>query len=243
MTLDQKVNEFVADHRNWMATAVRECGHHEMYTRRSTGECVICTLESGFVSLDEALELAFPVAAKKATIKISDRMAEALVAAVERDNGECFVRTSTNTTVALMDRGLVSVRLVRVQGQVGHRVHTLTPRGMNVRERLLAQPDGREFLTSVVDAATRKAEPTPVQAVAWEASDKTTRRFREKVPAVTEYSVKIWYKSDTYEGVSHCPEELARKIYADAAASNGVEFAELHGPSGKLVESRGPGLD
>lgn len=60
---------------------------------------------------------------------------------------------------------------------------------------------------------------------------------------VTEYSVKIWYRSGAYEGAPHCPEELARKIYADAAASAGVEFAELHGPSGKLVESRGPSDD
>lgn len=61
----------------------------------------------------------------------------------------------------------------------------------------------------------------------------------EREPVI-EYSVKIWYRSGAYEGAPHCPEKLARKIYADAAASAGVEFAELHGPSGKLVASRGP---
>lgn len=59
-------------------------------------------------------------------------------------------------------------------------------------------------------------------------------------PAVTEYSVKIWYRSGAYEGVAHSPEDLARKIFADAVKSAGVEFAELHGPSGKLVESKVP---
>lgn len=57
---------------------------------------------------------------------------------------------------------------------------------------------------------------------------------------VTEYSVKIWYRSGAYEGDSHCPEDLARKIYADAVKSAGVEFAELHGPDGMLVESKTP---
>lgn len=60
------------------------------------------------------------------------------------------------------------------------------------------------------------------------------------VKPVTEYSVKIWYRSGAYEGVAHSPEELARKIYADAVKSAGVEFAELHGPSGMLVESKAP---
>lgn len=62
----------------------------------------------------------------------------------------------------------------------------------------------------------------------------------EPSPAVTEYSVKIWYRSGAYEGVAHCPGELARKIFADAVESAGVEFAELHGPSGLLVESKTP---
>lgn len=62
----------------------------------------------------------------------------------------------------------------------------------------------------------------------------------EPSPTVTEYSVKIWYRSGAYEGAPHCPEDLARKIFADAVSSAGVEFAELHGPSGKLVESKAP---
>lgn len=60
------------------------------------------------------------------------------------------------------------------------------------------------------------------------------------VKPATEYSVKIWYRSGAYEGAPHCPEDLARKIFADAVKSDGVEFAELHGPSGKLVESKTP---
>lgn len=55
---------------------------------------------------------------------------------------------------------------------------------------------------------------------------------------VTEYSVKIWYRSGAYEGVAHSPEELARKIFADVVKSAGVEFAELHGPSGMLIDSK-----
>lgn len=121
MTVEQNVNEWAAGHSNWMANAIQSCGHHEMYTRRSTGECVSCTLESGFVSLDEALELAFPA----------------------------------------------------------------------------------------------------------------------ETPTVTEYSVKIWYRSGAYEGAPHCPEDLARKIFADAVKSAGVEFAELHGPSGELLAMKG----
>lgn len=67
-------------------------------------------------------------------------------------------------------------------------------------------------------------------------SDEADRQEARR-ESVTEYSVKIWYRSDTYEGVSHCPEELARKIFADAVKSPGVEFAELHGPDRMLVES------
>lgn len=64
-----------------------------------------------------------------------------------------------------------------------------------------------------------------------------------ETPEVTEYSVKIWYRSGAYEGAPHCLEDLARKIYADAVKSPGVEFAELHGPSGVLVESKVPADD
>lgn len=80
--------------------------------------------------------------------------------------------------------------------------------------------------------------PTPEQIAYLAELEKTLAEIKSAPPV--EYSVKIWYKSDTYEGVSHCPEELARKIYREAAASEGVEFAELHGPSGKLVESKVP---
>lgn len=67
-----------------------------------------------------------------------------------------------------------------------------------------------------------------------------TTASQRMTPTVTEYSVKIWYRSGAYQGAPHCPGELARKIFADAVESAGVEFAELHGPSGLLVESKTP---
>lgn len=59
-SFQDRADNFVASHREWMKNAIKPCGHHEMYTRRSTGECVPCTLEAGFVSAEEALELAYP---------------------------------------------------------------------------------------------------------------------------------------------------------------------------------------
>ena len=58
-------------------------------------------------------------------------------------------------------------------------------------------------------------------------------------PTVTGYSVKIWYRSGAYEGAPHCPEDLARKIFANAVQSAGVEFAELHGRCGELLAMKG----
>lgn len=83
--------------------------------------------------------------------------------------------------------------------------------------------------------------PTGVMGEGHNDLDCTTASQRIKA-TVTEYSVKIWYRSGAYEGAPHCPEELARKIFADAVKSAGVEFAELHGPSGMLVESKAPSL-
>lgn len=93
---------------------------------------------------------------------------------------------------------------------------TLTAVGYPVRERTTGGP------VTVLGSKTRATVPVATG------------------PEVTEYSVKIWYRSGAYEGVAHSPEDLARQIFADAVKSAGVEFAELHGPSGKLVESKTP---
>lgn len=58
--IEQNINEWTEGHRHWLATAIRECGHHAMYFNKSRGFCVCCRAESGFVSLEAALELAFP---------------------------------------------------------------------------------------------------------------------------------------------------------------------------------------
>lgn len=60
MNLEANVTEWAAGHRNWLRTAIRECGHHAMY-RTASDECVICPQEAarGYVSLAEALELAY----------------------------------------------------------------------------------------------------------------------------------------------------------------------------------------
>lgn len=170
------------------------------------------------------------------TIKISDRMAEALIHALDLD-GEKRLNPNVQvaTTVALMNRGLARYD-AKASRENGYTIHVLTARGLWVRGYLEGNPEGREFLTSMVDRAVHKAEPvTEDNSVA-----AVTQRIVAETPAVTEYSVKIWYRSGAYEGVAHSPEELARKIFADAVKSAGVEFAELHGPSGKLVESKAP---
>lgn len=162
------------------------------------------------------------------TIRITGRMADALInTAVSED--ERTVRLSLNvlvgTVVALMDRGFVEYNR-EMSRENGYPTHTFTPLGVAAQEQLVKEswgPNPKTFSREkLMAAAAKTSQPAPV------------------APEVTEYSVKIWYRSGAYEGAPHCPEELARKIYADAAASVGVEFAELHGPSGKLVASRGP---
>lgn len=309
------------------------------------------------------------VEALENTIKISDRMAEALTDTVLIEETHRLHSVTVGTTVALMNRGLVRYD-VTLSREEGYPVHTLTPRGRYLKGCLETCPDGREFLTSVVDGGVRKLAPVaptgkanvrevskvlkaagftpynperggsrsgyqasqdgPRVLVRWRegadtdmmgdteredtraglndayadaltaagypmrgraaggrvavsgskgparyatrntadgvhevvdretghvlSTEATSYEAREMAdwynasgftgPApettspVTEYSVKIWYRSGAYEGAPHCPEDLARKIYADAVKSDGVEFAELHGPSGKLVESK-----
>lgn len=62
--LQQNVTEWAERHRHWLATAIRECGHHEMHFSKTRNICVACSAESGYVSLSEALELAYPTAVK-----------------------------------------------------------------------------------------------------------------------------------------------------------------------------------
>lgn len=94
----------------------------------------------------------------KTTIKLSDRMAEALTDTALTEDGQTICLTSgisAGTTCALMDRGLVKYdrELTR---ENGYDVHTLTLRGHWVKGYLEGSPNAREFLTSMVDAAVRR---------------------------------------------------------------------------------------
>ena len=98
------------------------------------------------------------------TIKISNPMAEALIHTARTDDfkASCLApNVRVSTVVALMDRGLVRYDRDRTRRD-GHEVHTLTDLGQNVRERLLVNPDGREFLSSLVKLSVQKTEPTPI---------------------------------------------------------------------------------
>lgn len=172
------------------------------------------------------------------------------------------------TVVALMDRGFVEYNR-EMSRENGYPTHTFTPLGVAAQEQLVKEswgPNPKTFSREkLMAAAAKTSQPAAItaQSLADYCGEQETQTGYDYActlsgphdthkaqgfdgetfyewPAVTEYSVKIWYRSGAYEGAPHCPEELARKIYADAAASAGVEFAELHGPSGKLVASRGP---
>jgi hypothetical protein len=98
------------------------------------------------------------------TIKISTPMADALIGTALTEDGETIriaSKVKVGTTVALMDRGLVTYNR-ELTRENGYEVHTLTDLGHNVRERLLINPDGREFLTSLVKEAAQKVAPKEV---------------------------------------------------------------------------------
>lgn len=177
-SFENRVTEFVQDHRNWMATAIQECGHHEMFTRRSTGECVTCTLESGFVSVEEALALAYPKsdteerrvtqvgdreeAPKSSTIKLSDTMVKAILGSVAYGDRMELSGVRTGTVVALMERGVVELQADRRSeeeregGTVVHHYVLTSRRGHFLLGFLREYPAGREWLTSVLDGPARK---------------------------------------------------------------------------------------
>lgn len=56
----ENISEWASAHREWMRTAIRDCGHHEMYFHKGRNECISCTSESKYLSLEEALEEAYP---------------------------------------------------------------------------------------------------------------------------------------------------------------------------------------
>ena len=51
------------------------------------------------------------------------------------------------------------------------------------------------------------------------------------------YTVKIWYGSGAFEQVDDVPTQAASRIFDDAAANPRVETAELHEPTGVVVDS------
>lgn len=57
----ENISEWAAGHREWMRTAIRECGHHEMYFHKTHKVCLPCKREAdrGYVSLEDALALAY----------------------------------------------------------------------------------------------------------------------------------------------------------------------------------------
>lgn len=64
MGLRENIDTWAESHRNWMTSAINECGHHAMHFSKTRNVCVACSAESGYVSLSEALELAYPTAEK-----------------------------------------------------------------------------------------------------------------------------------------------------------------------------------
>lgn len=56
--IQANIDDWAAGHRKWLAEGIRECGHHEMYFGH--GRCVSCAQEASYVSLEEALDQAYP---------------------------------------------------------------------------------------------------------------------------------------------------------------------------------------
>lgn len=186
-------------------------------------------------------------------IHLTPKMVEALENTIEINGRQAMIMSHPKSQAALVPRGLAD--------EHGY----LTDQGRFVARLLSVGTKKRAWSWEELEAATRtwlrdrakdagltmsKSAPadipvpgTLVDPFTWlrragtEASEEVTKPTPEPV---IEYSVKIWYRSGAYEGVAHSPEQLARQIFADAVKSAGVEFAELHGPSGKLVESKAP---
>lgn len=159
------------------------------------------------------------------TIEISDHLAESLLRTLSPSvpgTRQLDPNTPVSTRVTLMNRGLAQ-HDANASREAGYGIYTLTDLGVAMRQWLLSYPKRRSFDREIL---TDQAQAILPKMIAEEAATET----------VVEYSVKIWYRSGAYEGVAHSPEELAYQIFADAVKSAGVEFAELHGPSGILVQ-------
>lgn len=59
--IQANINDWAEGHRRWLKEGIRECGHHEMYFHKGRNLCIVCKREAdrGYVSLEEALELAY----------------------------------------------------------------------------------------------------------------------------------------------------------------------------------------
>lgn len=71
------------------------------------------------------------------TVRITGRMAEALIHTTDLDGEQRLsLNTLCGTTVALMDRGMVTYNR-ELTREHGYEIHTLTPRGVAARKRLI----------------------------------------------------------------------------------------------------------
>lgn len=227
--------------------AARHAATHTETELASTGYVV----RVNYAALAAATEPATPRPAMK-RINVTPKMVEALENTIEINGKRAMIMSHPKSQASLVPRGLAD--------EHGY----LTDQGRFVAHLISLGTTDRAWSWDTIEAGTRTwlsdqkrhaeaAKPKAVGDVMVPPAD-----FRVAAPtledveldsdaadredarreAVTEYSVKIWYRSGAYEGAPHCPEDLARKIFADAVESAGVEFAELHGPSGKLVESK-----
>ncbi len=70
-------------------------------------------------------------------VRITGRMAEALIHTTDLDGERRLsLNTLCGTTVALMDRGMVTYNR-KLTREHGYEIHTLTPRGVAARKRLI----------------------------------------------------------------------------------------------------------
>ena len=59
--IQANIDDWTDSHRRWLREGIRECGHHEMYFHKGRNICIVCKRETdrGYVSMDEALKLAY----------------------------------------------------------------------------------------------------------------------------------------------------------------------------------------
>lgn len=111
------------------------------------------------LTLEEALAtLPEPTPAKYSEIRITGRMAEALLHITDMSGEQRLsLNTLAGTTVGLMDRGLVRYNR-ELSRENGYTVHTLTPRGTAAREELLRDNWGCNPKTLNTEKLDRAAE-------------------------------------------------------------------------------------